>query len=264
MNKDHTTISGIWRKEYSSKIFRYSKFEISEHFKRVAALFAPGVSYFYILNMHNLELDYVSQDVILFYGLEPEKIDMSVLLQSSIPKEYPILEQKERVIKDFVSRFLDISETTNYKIAYTYEMLDHLGNKKVMLMQATIISMAENNTPLHILVIHTDITHLVNKSTSTVSFIHLKGGQSYYNVPTDKGIFQKKLGKSEPDIIKSLTPREFEIVELLAKGFKTNQIAEKLILSVHTIRTHRKNILSKTGCRNTAELIAESMVAGII
>lgn len=264
MKKDHKTIAGIWRKEYSSQISSYSKFEMSEHFKRIAALFAPGESYFYILNMHNLELDYVSTDVTKFSGLEPADVNMGILLKAALPKEFEILERKEMVIRDFMIRYLEPSQRMNYKIAYTYEMKDHKGKKRIMLMQANVISLAKNKTPLHILVIHSDISHLVKSSTSKVSFINLKESESYYNIPTDKGVFLKKLGKSEPDITEFLTPRETEIVELLAKGLQTKQIAEELLLSVHTVRTHRKNILSKTGCRNTAELIAESMVAGIV
>lgn len=264
MKKNHRTIAEIWRKEYSPRISKYSKFEVSDYFKRIATLFAPGESFFYILNMHNLELDYVAPEVTNFFGIEPSYINMGILLKAALPKEFESLERKEMVIKDFFYHYLDASERMNYKIAYTYEMHDHKGNKRIMLMQATVISLAENNTPLHILAIHSDISHLVNRSTTTVSFIHLKGGESFYNLPTKKGKFQKELGKSEPDITVSLTPRETEIVELLSKGWKTEQIAEKLILSTHTVRTHRRNILAKTGCKNTAELIAESMVAGIV
>lgn len=263
MNKNHNTIAGIWKKEYSSRIHNYSKFEISEHFKKIAALFAPGESYFYILNMHNLELDYVSPDVTKFYGAEPEDITMEILLKAALPKEFEILERKEMVIKDFYSG-LSPSDRLAYKIAYTYEIKDHNGKKRIFLLQATAISLAENDTPLHILAIHSDISHLVTKSTTKVSFINLKGGRSYYNLPTDKAFFQEKLANGEPDITKSLTPRETEIVELLARGLGAKQIAEELILSIHTVRTHRKNILTKTGCKNTAELIAESMVAGIV
>lgn len=263
MDKDFNTIAGIWQKEYSSRIFKYSKFEISEHFKRVAALFAPGVSYFYILNMHNLELDYVSPNVTTFCGFEPEEVNMGLLLKLALSKEFEILERKEMVIKDFFTRHLDPSEITNYKMTYTYEMRDHKGKKRVVLLQATVISIAENNTPLHILAIHSDISHIVGSSTSKVSFINLKGGVSYYNIPTHKGIFSHDLGKDEPDITNSLTPRETEIVDLLAKGLGAKQIAEELFLSIHTVRTHRKNILAKTGCKNTAELIAETMISGI-
>lgn len=52
-----------------------------------------------------------------------------------------------------------------------------------------------------------------------------------------------------------LTNRELEIITLICSGLKTKQIAEKLILSVHTINTHRKNILSKLNLSSPAELV---------
>jgi DNA-binding CsgD family transcriptional regulator len=50
--------------------------------------------------------------------------------------------------------------------------------------------------------------------------------------------------------------REFEVIELLAKGLNTHQIAEKLNVSPFTINTHRSNILQKSGKTSIPELIA--------
>jgi DNA-binding NarL/FixJ family response regulator len=49
--------------------------------------------------------------------------------------------------------------------------------------------------------------------------------------------------------------REIEIIRLIADGFSNKQIAEKLFLSVHTVTTHRKNIMNKLGVNNTAALM---------
>jgi DNA-binding NarL/FixJ family response regulator len=53
----------------------------------------------------------------------------------------------------------------------------------------------------------------------------------------------------------TLTPREIDIVCLLAKELTNEKIAEKLFISYRTVETHRKNILQKTGARNLAGLI---------
>lgn len=52
-----------------------------------------------------------------------------------------------------------------------------------------------------------------------------------------------------------LTTRELEIVSMMAKGLSAQQIAESLFLSVHTIYTHRKNIMRKLDVTTAAEVI---------
>lgn len=52
-----------------------------------------------------------------------------------------------------------------------------------------------------------------------------------------------------------ISERELEIVKLIAEGFTNKEIAEKLFLSAHTITTHRKNIMSKLGVKNTAGIV---------
>lgn len=53
----------------------------------------------------------------------------------------------------------------------------------------------------------------------------------------------------------SLSERELQIITLIAEGLTNTQIAEGLFLSNHTINTHRKNILSKLGVKNTAGIV---------
>jgi DNA-binding NarL/FixJ family response regulator len=52
-----------------------------------------------------------------------------------------------------------------------------------------------------------------------------------------------------------LTPREREIVQLLAEGRSNKQVADALGISPSTVKTHRKNILSKLNVRSTAGLV---------
>lgn len=52
-----------------------------------------------------------------------------------------------------------------------------------------------------------------------------------------------------------LTPREKEILGLIAEGYTNPQIAEKIFLSPFTVDSHRKNLLAKLNVKNTAMLI---------
>jgi DNA-binding NarL/FixJ family response regulator len=52
-----------------------------------------------------------------------------------------------------------------------------------------------------------------------------------------------------------LTPRETELLRLIAEGFINAEIAEKLFLGVETVNSYRKNLLFKLNARNTAVLV---------
>jgi two-component system, NarL family, response regulator LiaR len=53
-----------------------------------------------------------------------------------------------------------------------------------------------------------------------------------------------------------LTPREWEVVDLLAEALTTDQIADTLVLSPETVRSHVKNILRKLDARSRQEAVA--------
>jgi len=58
--------------------------------------------------------------------------------------------------------------------------------------------------------------------------------------------------------------REFDILHLLEKGYSTEHIAETLFLSPNTIKTHRRNILHKSGKANIPELIFDLKEHGLL
>ena len=69
-------------------------------------------------------------------------------------------------------------------------------------------------------------------------------------------------GEHLPESI--LTPREEEIVKLIAEGQSSKEIAETLIISVKTVERHRANILQKLGMRDRLELAKYAIRAGLV
>lgn len=53
----------------------------------------------------------------------------------------------------------------------------------------------------------------------------------------------------------NISEREMEIIRYVSEGLSNQEIADKLFLSVHTVNTHRKNIMGKLGITNTAGLV---------
>lgn len=60
-----------------------------------------------------------------------------------------------------------------------------------------------------------------------------------------------------------LAPREREVLQLLAEGMTSAEIASHLHLSVHTVDTHRRNIMKKTDTRSVAELTKLAIREGL-
>lgn len=67
-----------------------------------------------------------------------------------------------------------------------------------------------------------------------------------------------------PNHIPMLTRREKEILTLLDKGLSSQDIAEKLSLSIYTIDTHRKNMLQKLNVHNTPALLKAASKLGLL
>ena len=57
------------------------------------------------------------------------------------------------------------------------------------------------------------------------------------------------------DALKKLTPREIEVLDLVERGFTNKEIALEMSLSIHTVKTHRKNIHSKLDLKGRNALI---------
>lgn len=70
--------------------------------------------------------------------------------------------------------------------------------------------------------------------------------------------------KKSSTVLTPLSPREKEIVRLIAKGDSTMEMAEKLHLSQLTIETHRKNIYTKLGINKIASLVHYAINEGLL
>jgi DNA-binding NarL/FixJ family response regulator len=66
-------------------------------------------------------------------------------------------------------------------------------------------------------------------------------------------------GRADP-----LTPREQEIVKLIAEAYSNDQIAEVLFISKKTVERHRANILDKLGMRDRVELTRYAIRRGLV
>jgi len=71
-------------------------------------------------------------------------------------------------------------------------------------------------------------------------------------------------GSSAPPGLAQLSGREQELVILVARGATDAQIAERLFISVSTVRSHLDRIRDKIGCRRRADLTRLALQAGLV
>jgi two-component system response regulator NreC len=64
--------------------------------------------------------------------------------------------------------------------------------------------------------------------------------------------------------VERLTPREEEVLRLLARGHTNQEIADALVISIKTVETHRAHILDKLGLRKRAELVRYAQTHGLL
>lgn len=89
-------------------------------------------------------------------------------------------------------------------------------------------------------------------------------GKRYFCNKILELVVENKLENNEELRDSALSPRENEVLRLIAKGFSTLCIANELHVSVHTVNSHRKNILKKLKLKSPAQLIVYALEKGLV
>ena len=88
-------------------------------------------------------------------------------------------------------------------------------------------------------------------------------GRRFFSEPSQQDLVREwSEGRGEHD--DRLTPRELEVVKLIAEAHTNKQIAETLKLSEKTVESHRANLFAKLGIRDRVELVRYAIRRGLI
>jgi DNA-binding CsgD family transcriptional regulator len=207
--------------------------------------------FFYIADLIQLRVLFVSNGYYDFFGQIPLESYTSAVFEASHPdnkQRHSVARTKLiRLAQDmFNNQWERMFLNSNLRIKNMHGDYIHL-----MFQGCLILS----DVPYHsvfLLMVLTDITEISK----------IKHGYHFYS-GTDESFFRF------PDYQLLMTgnvftKREYEIINCISDGLDSHQIAEKLFLSIHTVITHRKNILNKTGKRTTHELVIELRERGVI
>jgi DNA-binding NarL/FixJ family response regulator len=102
-----------------------------------------------------------------------------------------------------------------------------------------------------------------------IAAIHtIAAGDSLLSPSVTSRVIERMAGQPPPDaahhpLLDELTPRETEVLELLARGLSNGEIATKLVIEESTVKTHVKRILSKLGARDRVQAVIFAYETGL-
>jgi DNA-binding CsgD family transcriptional regulator len=158
-----------------------------------------------------------------------------------------------RVVSAYITHVLK-SDIVNKDLRFncTYRLLKKDGTYMRILRQSSPYEIDASGKLISHLSILTDI-----------SFIESLDNKVEWDIFSDSMEIHNFKQLVYKDFIDFFTPRELEIILLIKAGNTNKIIAEKLFVSFHTVVAHRKNILLKSCCHNTKELLAFTSSNGI-
>ncbi|WP_299220269.1 response regulator transcription factor [uncultured Aquimarina sp.] len=123
-------------------------------------------------------------------------------------------------------------------------------------IKTLVVSMHNNPDMIDNLIEH-DVDGYVPKNAEKEELLKaiqtILKGEKYFSREIKDIYMENKFSKKKDEEVK-LTQREVDVITLIAQEFTTQEIADKLFLSKHTIESYRKNLIAKLNVRNLAGL----------
>jgi DNA-binding CsgD family transcriptional regulator len=220
----------------------------------INSLISIGPFYFYVVDFYDMSISHVSPSIRDIHGFDPETVTFDDILNTIHPDDMSFVASAEATNLKFIYEIIGKENITNYKSNYSFRSKLKNGEYCLLNHQAIVLTTDENGGFGKSLNIHTNISHITTKNSLTISLIGLNDSPSYTDIKVsyatnDFNVFSK---------------REIEIIKHISKGLTNSEIADKLEISEHTVKTHRKNINKKAGCKNVSELLNKCISEGLL
>ena len=221
--------------------------------KRMLNIIQIGRFYYYIFDVPNMTLSFVSESITDILGYTPAEFTPTFLITHVMhPDDVAYFVNFENKVSEFF-KTLTVDKIFNYKVQYDFRVRKTTGEYIRVLQQVVTIETTPEGGVNKTLGIHTDITDIKTEGIPSLSIIGMNGEPSYLNIEVDKVFVPTK---------SLLSDREKEILFHVIHGKHSNEIAEILDLSIHTVLNHRRKILAKTETNSTADLIVKTIQEG--
>ncbi|HEY4785726.1 MAG TPA: LuxR C-terminal-related transcriptional regulator [Bacteroidales bacterium] len=223
--------------------------------KEIKSLFMLCNQFFYITEISTFSNVYVSENIKRILGYEPDDFfDMNFVYSNIHPEDREFVYEFTKKTIRIARKYAHILKVNPYSAVFSidYRMRCRNGNYIRINRQACCYKTDALGNMIYAMSILTDINHI--KQSNLITYAWQADIELDFTMDDLIERFQNKI----------LTPREQEVIRLLSQGLSATEISRKLFISPNTVIRHRKNILHKTGAKNTAELIRYAMEMGLI
>lgn len=258
MKPNSQLLHNLWDRENDKIAKSYIVVESTKFDELIASEFSSGPSYFYIVDFFDRKIKYMSPLIEEIHGLDPSTATFQDILDQIHPEDMPFVTKAEAMAFDIFYNKLGKEKRKKYKISYCFRFKIKDGTYQLFNHQAIILSLDVNGGLSKSLNIHTNISHLTKDNNYKVSAIGMFGEPSFLNLAPDE---ISVLPEATSPLF---SKREIEIIRLVSDGYNNSDIAKMLFIAENTVKTHRKNISKKSGCKNSVQLIKKAIIVGLI
>ncbi len=211
-------------------------------------------SYFFIFEHLTNKISNISASIKEIHGLDPKNCDYKDIVNRIHSDDLAQYIMSIQVRTAFFSNEINTEKINQYNQSIFFRIRIKSGEFKIINQQSLIIEMQDTGQVLKSLIVHTLLDNIY---------------PSKKNI--QKLVFQQEKPKLIPLILVktqantfNVSKRELEIIQLIYAGFENLEISKKLFISLNTVKKHRSNILKKSSCNNTAQLLNKCISEGII
>ncbi|MFP2995842.1 response regulator transcription factor [Spongiivirga sp. MCCC 1A20706] len=173
-----------------------------------------------------------------------------------------------------VIKYLEINDPKTVQLVVTdismpevdgIELNQHI-KKKYPTVKVLVVSMHHDPAKISTLIndkVDGYVPKNAEKEELLLAINTILGGKKYFSESIKK-VYSNSIFNEESAVVASLTKREKEVLKLIAQEFTTQEIADQLFLSKHTVESYRKNLISKLNVRNLAGLTKQAIKMGLV
>jgi DNA-binding CsgD family transcriptional regulator len=219
--------------------------------KELEIIMDQNNQFIYLADAIQMKIHFTSKGSKALLGIPPDELSFYHFMEATHPSDIQRLNLgRSKIVK--LSQDLFIAEKGYTLLSTNYKYRIPSGEYSDFLVQCYLFYTTIPYKTVFFLKIHTNIDW--HKK--------IKYGYHYY-IGTDLSYFKYP----DDDMLKKgniFSGREFEIIKLIESGLGSQEIADKLFLSVYTVTTHRRNILEKAGKTHISDLIYELKERGLL